>query len=83
MLHWAEETPGEFSVSADYEVQASVNSRLRRRGDAVSFVSQSRALALSTTGAGPIAVARSSNAEQVGPSLPPFATHPTAPPLSC
>merc|ERR1719440_1708047 len=65
VLHWAEETPGEFSVSADYEVPSSVNSRLRRRGDAVSFVSQSRALSLSTTGAGPVAVAKNSNAEQV------------------
>lgn len=65
MLHWAENTPGEYTVSADYEVPSATNSRLRRRGDGVSFVSQSRALTLSATGTGPVAMAKKAQAEQI------------------
>ena len=54
-----------FRVAADYEVPSSVNKRLRRRSDGVSFITNSKQLALEAKGDGPVAQAVRTGEEQV------------------
>ena len=54
-----------FRVAADYEVPSSVNKRLRRRSDGVSFITNSKQLALNAKGNGPVAQAIRTGEEQV------------------
>ena len=52
-------------MAADYEVPSSINSRLRRRSDGVSFISNSKQLALDANGNGPVSLAKQTGEEQV------------------
>ena len=56
VLFW-EKQGDVYRVAADYEVAASINSRVRRRSDGQSFISASRQLDLPAEGAGPVATA--------------------------
>ena len=63
-IYWRQDG-GIFRVAADYEVPSSVNKRLRRRSDGVSFITNSKQLALEANGDGPVAQAVRTGEEQV------------------
>ena len=54
-----------YRVAADYEVPASINSRVRRRSDGMSFISESRKITLDADGSGPVATAERRGEEVV------------------
>jgi predicted membrane chloride channel (bestrophin family) len=64
LIYWRQDG-SVFRVAADYEVPSSVNSRLRRRSDGVSFISNSKQLALDANGNGPVSLATKTGEEQV------------------
>jgi predicted membrane chloride channel (bestrophin family) len=64
VIYWAKDGKV-FRVAADYEVPTSINSRLRRRSDGASFISNSEPLALAVNGEGPVALAQRTGEEQV------------------
>jgi predicted membrane chloride channel (bestrophin family) len=64
VIYWAQDGKV-FRVAADYEVPRSVNSRLRRRSDGASYISNSEPLALAVNGDGPVALAKRTGEEQV------------------
>jgi predicted membrane chloride channel (bestrophin family) len=64
LIYWRQDGDS-FRVAADYEVASSVNARLRRRSDGVSFISNSKQLTIDANGKGPVALAKQTDEEQV------------------